>query len=114
MGVVAGHSAESAGVGVGRAVCSTTCDAAGDPPSGPQVARIKLRRTSERGSCKNEPPPFYWGHLARVPAVDQPSTTRLNSLFGLSFETVTALRGGHFAHRPCRDLVTAAALRPGT
>src|SRR5437879_216568 len=40
--------------------------------------------------------------------------TRLNSLFGLSFETVTALRGGHFAHRPCRDLVTAAALRPGT
>jgi len=35
-------------------------------------------------------------------------------LFGLSFETVTALRGGHFAHRPCRDLVTAAALRPGT
>src|SRR5438477_2373842 len=114
MGVVAGHSAESAGVGVGRAVCSATCDAAGDPPSGLQVARAKLKRQSERRICKNEPPPLYRGHATTVPAVDQPSATRLNSLFGLSFETVTALRGGHFAHRPCRDLVTAAALRPGT
>src|SRR5439155_8027121 len=79
---------------------------------GPSGLRRALRsggRPAERpAGCQDQ------GHLTRVPAVDQPSTTRLNSLFGLSFETVTALRGGHFAHRPCRDLVTAAALRPGT
>ena len=60
------------------------------------------------------------GGLGAVKRVSAPRTVDprcvgpINSLFGLSFETVTALGGGHFAHRPCRDLVTAAALRPGT
>jgi len=40
-GVVVGHPKEFAGVGVGRAVCAATCEAAGDPPSGPQAARTK-------------------------------------------------------------------------
>ncbi len=62
-------------------------------------------RTSGRHTCLGD----RW-----FPVVDRPHIGRLNSLFGLSFETVTALGGGHFAHRPCRDLVTAAALRPGT
>jgi hypothetical protein len=51
---------------------------------------------------------------ARYAEVDPWRIRPINSLFGLSFETVTALGGGHFAHRPCRDLVIAAALRPGT
>ena len=38
-GVVAGHPAESAGVGVGRAIWAAICEAAGDPPSGLQAAR---------------------------------------------------------------------------
>ncbi len=86
---------------------------AAEPPTGPQAARVRTTRATDRSICKRPLTPVP-PRAKEVPAVDRSCIGRLNSLFGLSFETVTALRGGHFAHRPCRDLVTAAALRPGT
>ena len=85
------------------------CTPVGPLPAGPAPAANAPTATA---TC--DPTIVHGRPPDRVPAVDRPCIGRLNYSFGLSFETVTALRGGHFAHRPCRDLVTAAALRPGT
>ena len=101
LGVGRASAGPAAACGVGAVATGNDPDGlAGKPPTDVQAASSSVARVRTRGRTNYRPPKPLLPATNGGSVVDRSVAGRLNSLFGLSFETVTALGGGHYAHRP--------------